>query len=128
MSAYAAAHYNAGNYFVSRPQYPKELFDYIKEKAHATSLGLCIEIGCGPGEATFELAKIFRRVVAIDPSQAMIVQAKERARELGITNVEFIVGTEKEINHKIHGQADTIVCANAAHWIENIDSFLEKGP
>ncbi len=50
--------------------------------------GICVEVGCGPGRMTAELAARFDRVVALDVSPAMV----ERAREaVDAQNVEFRV-------------------------------------
>lgn len=126
MSAFSAANFDTARYAKSRPVYPKELFEHLVDKADNTGLHLCIDIGCGPGEATLELAKRFQRVIGVDPSPVMIEQAKMQARERGITNVEFVVANDEDFDQKIHGQADVITCAEAAHWIKNMDNFWKK--
>lgn len=126
MSAFADSNFNAEGYFNARPHYPKELFDFLVDQADKTSLDVCVDIGCGPGEATFELAKHFKRVIGVDPSVPMINKAKEQAHKRGITNVEFIIGTAEDFDTKIPGQVDAITSAEAAHWIKNIDSFWQR--
>ena len=49
-----------------------------------------LELGSGVGTLTLELAKQADRVVAIDMSEKHINIARQRAKELGLTNIEFI--------------------------------------
>lgn len=51
-----------------------------------------IDVGCGCGQTTLELAKRVRPngfVLGIDISQPMLSRARERQQELGLTNIEF---------------------------------------
>lgn len=52
-----------------------------------------LEVGCGNGRLTLELAAHARRVVAIEPNRDMIREARARARERGIKNVRFFART-----------------------------------
>jgi SAM-dependent methyltransferase len=52
----------------------------------------CIDLGCGGGEVTFELAKLVApqgTVVGVDLDEIELALAREAAVERGITNVEF---------------------------------------
>lgn len=69
--------------------------------------GLCIEVGCGPGRMTAELAERFDRVVALDISPAMI----ERARgAVDAANVDFQVISGLRLDGVDDGAADAVVC------------------
>ena len=51
-----------------------------------------IDLGCGGGEVTFELAKLIApdgAVVGIDMDEIKLALAREAAAERGVTNVEF---------------------------------------
>ncbi|MGQ0797647.1 MAG: class I SAM-dependent methyltransferase [Methanobacteriota archaeon] len=49
-----------------------------------------VEVGCGTGQEALVLAQHGIRVVATDPSQEMLKIARQKARELGVTDrVEF---------------------------------------
>lgn len=55
-----------------------------------------IDMGCGPGVVTVELAQRVGpngRVFAVDRSPPMLAMARERCRSLGLTNVELVEGT-----------------------------------
>ena len=52
----------------------------------------CIDLGCGGGEVTFELAKLVAPdgdVVGVDMDEIKLALAREAAADRGITNVEF---------------------------------------
>ncbi|HBT46688.1 MAG TPA: hypothetical protein DEA73_02225 [Peptococcaceae bacterium] len=47
-----------------------------------------LDIGCGPGNYALALARRVKRVVALDPSPAMLSQLQARMEEEGIHNIE----------------------------------------
>lgn len=49
-----------------------------------------LEVGCGNGRLTLEYAGRARRVVAIEPNEDMVREARIRARSRGIENVRFL--------------------------------------
>ena len=53
-----------------------------------------LDVGCGTGTITVDLAKRVApgRVVGVDSEAKVIRQARELANELGVGNVEFVVG------------------------------------
>ncbi len=52
-----------------------------------------LDVGSGPGTITVDLARIVfpGKVIGIDASEAVVAEATEHARELGVANVEFRV-------------------------------------
>jgi ubiquinone/menaquinone biosynthesis C-methylase UbiE len=55
--------------------------------------GRVLDIACGPGIVTAELAGIARDVVALDLTPEMLLKARERCAKAGRTNVHFEEGT-----------------------------------
>ena len=52
----------------------------------------CVDLGCGGGEVTFDLARMTRPngfVVGIDMDEVTLALAREAARERGLANVQF---------------------------------------
>jgi ubiquinone/menaquinone biosynthesis C-methylase UbiE len=52
----------------------------------------CIDLGCGGGEVTFEIARLVApegAVIGVDMDEVKLALAREAAAERGITNVEF---------------------------------------
>ncbi len=75
-SATQAAAYAAG-----RGSYAAALYDFILHHHQSTGgeMGMLLDVGCGPGNATRDLAQCFDDAMGIDPGSEMI----ETARSLG---------------------------------------------
>ena len=60
--------------------------------------GKLIDLVCGPGRGTFLLAKYFGEVMAIDLEPEMIDVAREKAEQLDVTNVRWMVGGVEDLD------------------------------
>jgi 2-polyprenyl-3-methyl-5-hydroxy-6-metoxy-1,4-benzoquinol methylase len=80
-----------------------------------------LEIGCGTGLFTKELASTNNIIVAIDISDALIMKAKERVSD---ANVNFIVGNAYETEFR-SGSFDFVVGSSSLHHLE-VDSALKE--
>jgi SAM-dependent methyltransferase len=69
--------------------------------------GLCVEVGCGPGRMTAELADRFERVVAVDVSPVMLARARAAVQH---ANVEFRPIGGKRLEGVADASADAVVC------------------
>jgi SAM-dependent methyltransferase len=108
----------AAQYAQARPEYPPALFDWIASIAPAR--GLCLEAGCGSGQASRGLARVFERVHATDPSAAQVANAQ------GPANVDFAVepGEACSLGDSV---ADAVCVAQALHWFDLPRFFAECG-
>lgn len=117
-------------YATFRPSYPAALFAAVARRcAHR---GLCIDVGCGSGQATTSLLAEFQRVVGVDPSASQIAHApaNDRARY-------FVGGAESfataALGDAVH-QADCVTVAQAIHWfhmptfMQQVDRALKQEP
>jgi ubiquinone/menaquinone biosynthesis C-methylase UbiE len=52
-----------------------------------------LEVGCGDGRLTFQYAPTAGEVLAIDPDRASIEDALDERFALGVSNVDFRVGS-----------------------------------
>jgi SAM-dependent methyltransferase len=95
-----------------RPRYPVELFDDIIRLGELKPGVTAIEIGAGTGIATGSLISHGLRVVAIDPSPAMLSIAREKFG----TNARFVIGRFEDSPPS--ESADLIAAFNAWHWVE----------
>lgn len=68
--------------------------------------GLCLEVGCGNGRMTQELARCWPEVLAVDVSPAML----ELARRRGLPNVRFELVSGRRLDGVPDGRAATTVC------------------
>ncbi|OGM59225.1 hypothetical protein A2955_04515 [Candidatus Woesebacteria bacterium RIFCSPLOWO2_01_FULL_37_19] len=65
-----------------RPKYPQELFKYLVIRFNLGSNGILLDLGCGTGELTIPLARYFEDVIAFDPNEEMLNEAKRKAKRL----------------------------------------------
>jgi ubiquinone/menaquinone biosynthesis C-methylase UbiE len=56
-----------------------------------------LEIGCGDGRLTRQIAPLASSVVAIEPDAAKIATARRLVASQGITNVSFRVGSAQHL-------------------------------
>ncbi len=82
---------------------------------------LVLEIGCGTGLFTQELAETNNQIVAIDISDALIEKAKERVRA---KNVEFVVDNAYQTKFNPDSY-DFIVGSSSLHHLE-VDQALKE--
>ena len=106
----------AAQYAQARPEYPQALFDWIA--CIAPARGLAWEPGCGSGQASRDLARVFSRVHASDPSAAQIANAK------GPANVDFAV-EPGEACSLADASVDAVCVAQALHWFDLPHFFAE---
>ncbi|KAI5480052.1 S-adenosyl-L-methionine-dependent methyltransferase [Pseudohyphozyma bogoriensis] len=109
-AVFASPTFSNEDYRKYRPTYPRILLDEVLSKVTTPTKTLAIDVGCGPGTFTHDLAPHFARVVGIDPSEGMIAAASEK------DNVEFRVGSAIEMTGVEDGSVDLITSATAAHW------------
>ncbi len=57
-----------------------------------------LEVGCGTGDEALELALRGAKVVALDPSEGLLLRARKKARGLGLTDrVRFVNGRARDL-------------------------------
>jgi ubiquinone/menaquinone biosynthesis C-methylase UbiE len=75
------------------------------------------DIGCGTGSLTRELARVAKKVIAVDLSQEMIRRAKLLTREKDISNVEFRRGDAAALPLS-RDSVDAAFCVMVLHFLE----------
>ena len=86
----------------------------------------CTALEVGPGDGSFllELGPLFERVVALDIEAAMLEQARARAAEAELSNIEFVHGDTK--NSALDNlQADCVVINMVLHHTPEPGHILE---
>lgn len=98
----------------TRPRYPQILLDRALEWGVLSTDSRVLEIGCGPGILTFDLAEITESIVALEPSY----EAYEMARKKGerLAHVRFVNSTFEEWDRQGE-RFDAVVAASCFHWI-----------
>lgn len=103
----------AGLYGAVRPGYPAALFEDLAGFAGLTPADAVLEVGCGAGQATGDLAARAGRVVAVDPGPALIAEARARVAS---AEVDFAVGRFEDFDVEA-GAFQLVASAQAWHWV-----------
>jgi SAM-dependent methyltransferase len=103
----------AGLYDAARQGYPGEIVDALLANAAVGRGGAVLEIGCGTGQLTRQLAGRALRLTAIDIGPAMVQVAQ---RNVADSTARFQVCSFEDFAGC--GPFDLIVSATAFHWVD----------
>jgi ubiquinone/menaquinone biosynthesis C-methylase UbiE len=103
----------AGLYDATRQSYPAEIVDAVCASAGIGRGADVLEIGCGTGQLTRQLADRAFNLTAIDIGTAMIQAAR---RNVADPMVRFQVSSFEDFAGSEH--YDLIVSATAFHWVD----------
>lgn len=101
---------HAGSYARYRPDYPRELFEYLATLTPRREVAL--DCATGSGQAAVGLAKHFDCVVATDGSVAQLRKAQPHAHVAYLANLA-------EQPALRDGSVDLATAAQAAHWFDH---------
>lgn len=92
-----------------RPDYPDELARYLAQIAPARDCA--VDVGCGNGQLTVQLAAHFHAVIGVDPSADQIASAAAHPR------VRYLCAPAESLPLP-NRSASLITAAQAAHWFD----------
>ncbi|MEN0108338.1 MAG: class I SAM-dependent methyltransferase [Pseudomonas sp.] len=92
-----------------RPHYPAELAAYLAEVAPDTTLA--VDVGCGNGQLTGQLARHFSTVIGLDPSADQVAHATPAA------NIDYRCAPAEQLP-LADASASLVTAAQAAHWFD----------
>ena len=95
-----------------RPPYARKLYDALYALVPDTRRAL--DIGCGPGKITHELARTFEHVDAVDPSIEML---KVAASNSAARNVTWLHATAEDV--VLTGTYDLVTAGSSIHWVRH---------
>jgi SAM-dependent methyltransferase len=107
-----AAARTASDVVIGRPEFARTQLEALFSDLGAAPEGdgVCLEIGCGAGRMTTEIAPRWREVVAVDVSPAMLDRAKAAVAAAGIVNVVFALVGADALDGVATASVDTVVC------------------
>ena len=125
-SSYSQA--QSKHYAQVRRNYSPAVYETILEQ-HRSGGGqfdTLLDVGCGPGLATFSLAPHFKQTIGLDPSDGMLSTARSMissADKADEGQIRFAVSTAEELGSNLtppiaDNSVDLITAANAAHWFD----------
>ncbi|PMD47189.1 S-adenosyl-L-methionine-dependent methyltransferase [Hyaloscypha variabilis F] len=117
MATFAKSTFNALSYAAFRPSYPPALFKTVLSY-HKPPSTTFLDLGCGHGLISRELSPSFTRIIATDPSNAMITQAIASSPKAKYPNIEFRQASAEDLSFLEDGSVDMVVAGQAAHWFD----------
>lgn len=94
--------------------------------AHLAGLQRVVDLGCGPGEITCELARRFPAIqfTGIDHSEVALTRGREHAAALGLTNVRFASGDLE--TYTPEPGTDLVMMLDAFHHVLDPQRFIAR--
>lgn len=105
----------AESYKDFRPMYPTELFEWLRSIAAGNTAW---DVGCGSGQASVALSRVFNMVIATDTSQPQLDQAP------AIANIDYRCESASQSTIAPSSIGLTLV-AQALHWFD-LESFYRE--
>jgi len=90
---------------------------------YVTNASSLLDVGCGSGRFTLELAPLVREVVAVDPSGEMLGILQSQVQRRGLENVRLVKGLWEETGVSAR---DVVICAHVLPLIADAAGFLKK--
>ena len=109
----------AERYQQTRPDYPPEIVQWLKQHLHLTEQAHCVDLGAGTGKFLASLQQVTSQITAVEPVSEMIGQLKTVYPE--ITCIQA-TSTDIPLNSN---SIDAVVCAQSFHWFADSASLAE---
>jgi SAM-dependent methyltransferase len=100
-----------------RPDYPGPAIDYIMACCGLKPGALLVDVGCGTGISSRQLAERGLRVIGIEPNADMRRQAQAVSHNPQGSEPEYRAG-QAEATGLETGVADAVLAAQAFHWFD----------
>ena len=99
-----------------RPEYGDAACRYLVDRFDLDESQRVLDLGCGAGEIALDLAPGVGSVVGMDPNEAMLRAARRRADEAGVDNVEWIHGSDADLDTDL-GRFRLVTMGRSFHWM-----------
>jgi ubiquinone/menaquinone biosynthesis C-methylase UbiE len=112
-----------------RRGYPPAVLDALTAAFRLESEDVVVDLGCGTGQLTLPMTRRVRAVVGMDPEPDMLQQARQAARELGVSNASWLVGSDTDLPALRRllgdGSVGAVTVGQALHWMDHPVLFGE---
>jgi SAM-dependent methyltransferase len=79
-----------------------------------------LDVGCGPGILTVELAPSFDEAIGLDPDAEMLAEGTRRAREAGIDNIRWIEAVAEDIPTMHLATFNLVTFGQSFQWTDQV--------
>jgi ubiquinone/menaquinone biosynthesis C-methylase UbiE len=120
----AAPFSEAADFYRNRAPYAPRAFELVRATFGLGPGSRLLDLGCGPGTIAIPLSQAVGYVLAVDPSEAMLAAGRQRAAELGRTNIEWLRARAEDIDTS-RGDFDVVTLGQSFHWMDR-DEVLRR--
>jgi len=99
-------------------RFARELLTLLNPQPYESVL----DVGCGDGRMTFEIAKLARQVVGIDRSPEMVAFASRNFPERKFHNLSFRTADAAALPFR--GEFEVVYSSAVLHWVQDHESAL----
>jgi SAM-dependent methyltransferase len=85
-----------------------------------------VDLCCGDGWFTLQIAKIAREVIAIDIDPKLLATAQTRLSESGVSNFNLVEANAYDLDTIVGGPVDHVFFANAFHGVPDKQKLAKK--
>jgi ubiquinone/menaquinone biosynthesis C-methylase UbiE len=107
----------AGYYEQGRLPYAPGLADVFARSLALDGRGRLLDVGCGPGTVTLQLAPLFEAAVGLDPDPEMLACASRAAADQGVGNVTWVRQRAEALPTGL-GSFRAVTFAASFHWMD----------
>jgi SAM-dependent methyltransferase len=107
----------AALYAQCRPAYPDAAVDYVVTRCGLSAAALVVDVGCGTGISSRQLARHGLHVLGIEPNDDMRAQAISEALPADVPVPDYRAG-RAEATGLPASCADVVLAAQAFHWFD----------
>lgn len=124
---------SAAYYAQGRPPYSRALASTLTAELDLDGSGRLLDVGCGPGTITIELANRFEEAIGLDPDEEMLRAAADRAVAVGTDNIRWVQALAEDILTLDLGTFRLVTFGQSFHWTdrervaEAVFEILEPG-
>ncbi len=109
----------AGLYRRYRPSYPSQVFDWIFQSANVPPGTQVVDLGCGTGIASRQMAARGMDVLGIDPNEEMLAVARADG-----SGVRYLRGEAADTRLPA-SSIGLVVCGQSFHWFDTLATMSE---
>ena len=108
----------AAYYARGRAPYSRYLVTTLAAETALDGSGRLLDVGCGPGTLTLDLAGYFEEAIGLDPDAEMLGEAARRGVQAGTGNVRWVKGLAEGIVEMNFGRFKCITFGQSFHWTD----------